>query len=189
MLRNRLGQSPRKRSPTPNLQNVSNIRHYYDDDSSADVFSNSDIPSFSSDASARHPITHRKKHRKPLKEKQGEDTIATQPFVHEKGMYTPTEGNSQKTNSRYNLKVSEHVKFSNLNSRLTLDGVSNKTRSCVTSRNVSSMYGADSQFPSTYNDINSLSEEQIQEIIRQKMLLLDKYNEKISQRKNTVQYK
>ena len=51
------------------------------------------------------------------------------------------------------------------------------------------MFGMDSQFPSTYNDINNLTDEQIQEIIQHKMKLLDKYNEILAKKKNSIEYK
>ena len=186
MIKNKLSKQKPNHSPSPNLNNISNIRHYYDEGNSEDVFSNSDIPSFSSDQS-----TKSKKVNEQSKDKFGDETIITQPFTHEKNcvICTPKEGNSLKTSSRNNLKLSEHVKISSLTSKLTLDGISNKTCSCLTARNKSSMFGTDSHFPSTYNDINSLSEEQIQEIIRHKMKLLDKYNEKILKKKNSTEYK
>ena len=104
-------------------------------------------------------------------------------------MFSSIDGNSLKTNSKNNLKISEHVKISSFTSKFTLDGLSNQNCSCLTMKTKSTMFGTDSHFPSSYNDINSLSEDQIQEIIRHKMKLLDKYNEKILKKKNSIEYK
>ena len=176
----------RSSSPIPNLNNISTMKiKNIEEEISDDVFSESNIPSFSSDEDIKPKFKKKKR-----KDTSGDKTISTQPFTHEKNcvMFSSIDGNSLKTNSKSNLRISEHFKISSFNNKL-MDGLSNKTCSCLTMKSKSSMFGTDSHFPSSYNDINSLSENQIQEIIRHKMKLLDKYNEKILKRKNTVQYK
>ena len=186
MLKNNLTTKERQKSPPHDLNNISNIRNYFKDEQSDDIFSNSDIPSFSSDETEKIEPK-----RKRLNLKSANQTISTLPFTQEKncGGCTPNDSTSIMSRSKQNLKVSEHIKISTFNSKFTLEGVSNKTCSCVTNRSKSRFHASDSQFPSTYNDINSLTEEQIQEIIRQKMELLDKYNEKILKKKNCVEFK
>ena len=186
MIKNKMSRRKQQKSPVRDLNNVSNMRLYYGREDSDDVFSNSDIPSFNSENSKKL-----KQKKKKYRDNFGNQTIVTQPFTKEKSykVHTPSEENSIKTNSKYNLKVSQHIKLSTLNSKLTLDGISNKTHSCLTMKTKSRFMGSDSHFPSTYNDINNLTDEQIQEIIRHKMKLLDKYNEKILKKKNSLEYK
>lgn len=169
-----------------NLNNISNMKIKHKDEDSDNVFSDSDIPSFSSDESPKQLLKVKKS-----KENSKEQTITTQPFTHDKNcnMFGSIDANSLKTSSKNNIRVSEHVKISSLTSKFTLDGVSNQTCSCITRNTKSRMFGADSQYPSTYNDINNLTEDQIQEIIRNKMKLLDKYNETILKKKNSLEYK
>ena len=168
-----------------NLNNISTMKIKYKGEISDNEFSDSDIPSFSSDES-----TNKMFKKQSNQDYSKDQTITTQPFTHEKNcnMYG-SEANSHKTNSKHNLKISEHVKISSFTSKFTLDGLSNKTCSCITMKTKSRMFGADSQYPSSYNDINNLTDEQIQEIIQHKMKLLDKYNELLVKKKNSIEYK
>ena len=161
--------------------------------SECNIFSTSKLPSFSSEFSEQLPnFKINKKKRDTVGEKT---TIATNQMIwqHEKNcaMNSHNDCASMQTNSKNNLRSIDNAKVPSLTSKFTLEGISNQNCSCLTLNTKQNYHNLvnDSQFPLKYDDINNLSETQIQNIIQQKMKMLDRYNDKIVKKKNSIQYK
>lgn len=191
----------KKKEKNP-IDNISAMEMIDDEsfESGHNIFSNSEIPSFSSSSSSSPSSDLKNKFKKkkndPVKKDyQMEKTTINSNFVlanHDKNcnLYSRDGSTSARTNSKQNLRMMELHDRSNT-SKMTLDAVSNQTCSCMTMNTKQNFYNlaGDSQFPDSYNDINSLSEHQINSIIQEKMKMLDFFNDQISKKKNSIEYR
>ena len=187
------------KNKTKTFENISAMEMVDEESSQSghNIFSNSNIPSFSSSS----PSIDKKNMKTPTKLKTKKDIQLEKTTVnshllnqyHDKtlnNMYSNNESISAKTNSKQNMLMMDLKDRSNT-SKITLDGLSNQTLSHLTLNTKQNFYNlaSDSQFPDSYNDIGSLSELQIKSIIQQKMKMLDYYNEQISKNKNSLEYR
>ena len=155
------------------LKNLSSMRLI--DQNKINIFSSSKLPSYSSidPCESVKRVFKKKKHE--------ETTVGSEEIKH----------NLKENNSSIeNLGSKSKQNIANksfLESKITLGGVSNLNCSRVTDQVNFKKFVNDSQFPSVYQDSNNLSKIQIQEIIKSKMEMLDRYNKSITEKKSSTQ--
>lgn len=155
-------------------------------------FSTSKNHSFSSEEN----VFKKKLKKKPKKGKKLEVKVTpeaqttTTTLLHQRGceLCSGCDGNSQNTNSRHQRMGSENTKKSVSHKMNQLDMLSNKTCSCFTMKTRTYNLMADSQFPSSYQDVNNLTDVEIQRLIQKKMKILDEYNFRLEKKKNSTNY-
>ena len=154
-----------------------------------DIFSTSKNHSFSSEEEDLVPKkTHKPSQKNIFKNNPEAQTTTTLIQQRQCEVCSAYDAHSQNTQCKDYKLGSINTKKSVSGKVNQLDLISNRTCSCFTMRTRTNIM-ADSQFPSSYQDVENLTDQEIQRMIAMKMKILDDFNHRLEKKKNSTNYR